>query len=166
MAKAHATTIEFTDSSDIEDAWREEIDRFACEPADWDAADLTALADELDLYRVQASADPNFDATFVEWYEYLWANNLWLALEQCCHDSVLLPKGQRELRVLTCTAKTRDKLGYLLGHCPIHVLNHIALHNWTLVRIERIRRTGSAAWRPVSGCEAKFRATRARIIEP
>lgn len=159
MTKAQATTMGFIDSSDIEDAWRDEINRFACEPADWDAADQAAMSDELDLYRIQASADPHFEATFVDWYEYLWANNLWLALEQCCHDSVLRPKGQRELRVLTCPAHTRDKLGYLLGHCPIHVLHHIALHNWTLVRIERSRRTGSAAWRPVSGGEPRFQIT-------
>jgi hypothetical protein len=140
--------MKYNDRPTIEDAWRNEVERFEGEPEDWDTADAAELADELDLFRIEAAEDPRFWDTHSDWYLYLYDNGLWLALEQCCNEGVLLPIGQRELRVQTCPVETRDKLGYFLGHCPIHVLHHIALHNWALVRIERARRNGSADWRP------------------
>ena len=140
--------MKYNDHPTIQDAWRDEVAMFEYEPDDWDTAYSAELADELELFRIQAAEDPNFFDTWADWEEYLLNNELWLALEQVCHEGVLLPKGQRELRVLTCPVEMRDKLGYLLGHCPIHVLHHIALHYWVLVRIDRARRNGTADWRP------------------
>ena len=138
----------YNDYPTIQDAWRDEVALLECEDEDWEAADSAELTDELDLFRIQAAEDPNFPDHWADWYDYLWTNELWLALEQACHEGVLLPKGQREMRVLTCPVDMRDKLGYLLGHCPPHVLHYIALHNWVIVRIDRGRRNGNADWRP------------------
>lgn len=149
LSRAHPIAImKYNDNPTIEDAWWDEIARLDCDAEDFDTASCAELADELDLFRLQALADPQFDDTLCEWDGYLVEHALMLALEQCCHEGVLLPMGQRELRVKTCPQEMRDHLGYFFGHCPAHVKHHLALMYWVLLRLDRARRTGSPEWRP------------------
>lgn len=140
--------MKYNDNPTIQDSWWAEVAEFGFEDEDFQTAACAELADELDVFRIQAQADPNFDDTLYEWDCYLVEHDLMLALEQCCHEGVLLPMGQRELRVKTCPQEMRDHLGYFFGHCPVHVKHHLALMYWVVVRIDRARRTGSPEWRP------------------
>ena len=125
-----------------------ETERFEPVQEDFDAASCAELADELDLFRVQAESDTNFWETYDEWDEFVLANELWLPLEQCCNDGVLLPMDMRALRVQTCPDKLLRPLRRYFENCPAHVKHRMALMYYMLVRIERARRTGSAEWRP------------------
>ena len=149
VSRPHPIAImKFNDNPTIEDAWWDEVERFECDPEDFDTASCAELADELEVFNIQALADPNFLDTFCDWDEFVCEHTLWLPLEQCCHDGMLLPMGQRELRVKTCPIELRNWLGYFFGHCPVHVKHYLALTYWVVVRIERARRTGSPEWRP------------------
>ena len=132
----------------LQDLWMAETERFEPDQEDFDAAHCAELADELDLFRVQAESDPDFFDTWSDWELFLWANELWLPLEQCCNDGVLLPMDMRALRVQTCPEKLLRPLRRFFENCPAHVKHHIAMVYYVLVRIERARRTGSAEWRP------------------
>ena len=138
----------FNDDPTMEDAWWDELERFEYDSEDFVTAECAELADKLLAYALVADTDPNFEAGMGEWDEFIWEKSLWLALEQCCHEGVLLPKGQIELRVKTCPLEMRDSLGYFLGHCPVHIKHHLALRYWVVIRIDRARRTGSPDWRP------------------
>ncbi|MDO8732726.1 MAG: hypothetical protein Q7L55_09185 [Actinomycetota bacterium] len=140
--------MKFNDNPTIKDAWWDELERFEYDDSDFDTAACAELADELELFRVQAFTDPNFLESFAEWEEYIWDKRLWLALEQCCHEGVLLPMGQRELRVKSCPEELLVSLRHFFGHCPTHVKHHLALQYWLVMRMERARRTGSPDWRP------------------
>ena len=140
--------MKYNDNPTVEHAWMVEVDLFGFDEEDFRTADCAELADELDLFRIQALADDNFYDTMYEWDCYIVEHSLWLPLEQCCNDGVLLPMGQRELRVKTCPQVMRGRLGYFFGHCPAHVKHHLALMYWVVVRIDRARRTGSPEWRP------------------
>ena len=83
---APSAIMKYNDNPTIEDAWWDEIDQFDCNAADFDTASCADLADELDLFRVQALADPNFDDTLYEWDCEIVEYSLWLPLEQCCHE--------------------------------------------------------------------------------
>ena len=50
----------FNDNPTEKDAWLDEIDEFAPEDRHFEAADCAELADELDLFRIQAEADDAF----------------------------------------------------------------------------------------------------------
>ncbi len=128
--------------------WLAEVNRFEFDERDFDAAHTAELADELDLYRVQALSDDNFEDTFYEWDCYLVEHSLWLPLEQSCHDGVLLPMDQRALRVKTCPEEMLTRLRWFFEICPVHVKHHLALLYYVVVRIDRARRTGSPEWRP------------------
>jgi len=140
--------MKYNDNPTVEDAWLAEVSELGFDEEDFRTAECAELADELDLFRIQALVDPNFYDAMYEWDCYIVEHSLWLPLEQCCNDGVLLPMGQRELRVKTCPQEMRGRLGYFFGHCPAHVKHHLALMYWVVVRIDRARRTGSAEWRP------------------
>lgn len=138
----------FNDTPTEADEWWDELERFEPDQDDFDTASCANLAEELDLFWVQAEADDDFEERLVFWDECIWEHSLWLSLEQCCHEGVLLPVEQRELRMKSCPKEMRDKLGYFLGRCPRHVMHRLALHYFVLVRLVRARRTGSPEWRP------------------
>ena len=140
----------FNDTPTEADEWWDELERFEPDQDDFDTAACAELADELDLFRVQAEAEAedDFEERLVFWDECIWEHSLWLTLEQCCQEGLLLPAEQRELRLKSCPKEMRDKLGYFLGHCPRHVLHRLALHYFVLVRLVRARRTGRPEWRP------------------
>ena len=66
------------------DVWSVETERFDFDEATFDAASCAELADELDLYRVQALADDGFEQSIYDWDCYVVENSLWLPLEQSC----------------------------------------------------------------------------------
>ncbi len=138
----------FNDSPTIEDAWLDELERIGFDEEDFLTARCAELADELDLYRVQALADPNFQDSLYHWDCGIWEHNLWLALEQCCHEGVLLPMAMRSLRVQTAPKEMLQGLQYFFRECPKHVMHHLALMYWVVIRIDRARRTGNPDWRP------------------
>ena len=135
--------------------WIAEAERSGFDERDFAAAQCAELADELELYVIQALADDNFDDTLYEWDCYLVEHALWLALEQCCCDGVLLPMDQRALRVKTCPASMLSRLSWFFELCPVHVKHHLALMYYVVVRVERARRTGSPEWRPETALPAK-----------
>lgn len=140
--------MKFNDNPTIEDAWWDEFMRFEYDSEDFRTAKCANLADELEIFNIKANEDQRFAQKIDDWNEFIIEHTLWLPLEQCCHEGVLLPMGQRELRVKTCPQELRDWLGYFFSHCPNHVKHRLALTYWVVVRIERARRTGSPEWRP------------------
>ena len=130
------------------DLWWAEIERYGPSEDDYDAANCAELAEELDLFRIQADADPDFESSFYEWDVFIFQNSLWLPLEQCCNDGVLLPMGMRTLRVKTCPEELLRPLGRFFEVSPAHVKHYVALIYYVTVRSERARRTGSPEWRP------------------
>jgi hypothetical protein len=138
----------FNDTPTEADEWWDELERFEWDQDDLDTALCAELSDELDLFRVQAEADVDFEERVAEWDEYVLEYSLWLALEQCCHEGVLLSPEQRALRLKSCPKEIQDGLNYFLGHCPRHVMHYLALRYWVMVRLDRARRTGSPDWRP------------------
>lgn len=150
----------FNDTPTEADEWSDELERFDFEPSDLDTAMCAELADELSHFRREAEADYCFEERSLYWEEYIWEQVLWLALEQCCDEGVLLSDEQRELKLVGCPVEIRGDLEHFLRHCPPHVLHHLALRYWVMVRIDRARRTGSPDWRP-----ADLRAPYRKAIE-
>ena len=133
---------------DLADAWWAESERFEFDNDDFWTAECAELADELDLFRIQALADPDFKRSKYGWDCYIVEYSLWLPLEQCCQDGVLLPMDQRTLRVRTCPDAMLSPLGWFFQHCPVHVKHPLALMYCVVLRMDRARRTGSPEWRP------------------
>ena len=140
--------MKYNEHPTIEDAWRDEVERFEWDDADFEIAECASLADELELYSIQASEDDEFLDKIDKWNGFIMEYQLWLALEQCCYQGVLLPMGQRELRVKTCPPDMLGHLSYFFSRCPAHVKHHIALTYWVVIRVDRARRTGNPDWRP------------------
>ena len=138
----------FSKEPDISDAWLAEVERFEYDIEHFESAWCAELAEELDLFRVQALSDPNFDESYAEWDWFIIENEIWLPLEQSCHDGVLLPMDQRALRVTTCPLKLLKPLRRFFEVCPAHVKHHLALIYYLVVRMERAQRTGQGDWRP------------------
>jgi hypothetical protein len=137
-------------SEEKTDVWWVEIESFSFDDAAFRAAECAELAEELDLYRVQALADNGFEQSLYDWDCYVVENSLWLPLEQSCHDGVLLPMDQRALRVKTCPEDVLSKLRWFFEICPAHIKHHLALMYYVAVRVDRARRTGSPEWRPAT----------------
>lgn len=128
--------------------WWAEVDRAEFGEEDFRIAELAELAEELDLFRVQAESDPKFGESLYEWDCYMIEHCLWLALEQSCNEGVLLPMDQRALRLKTCPEDMLKPLRWFFELCPAHVKHHLALMYYVVVRIDRARRTGEPQWRP------------------
>ena len=71
-----------------------------------------------------------------------------LPLEQSCYEGVLLPTGQRAIRLKTCPEMLLTPLRWFFECCPRHVRSRISLDFYLLVRVDRARRTGNPEWRP------------------
>jgi hypothetical protein len=138
----------YNKSPNLHDAWREEVERFEWNYADFEIAQCANLADELELFNIEANEDEEFLNKIEEWNGFVMDYKLWLAIEQCCYQSVLLPMGQRELRVSTCPPDMLCHLSYFFSRCPAHVKHHLALSYWVVVRVDRARRTGNPDWGP------------------
>ena len=149
----------FNQPSGVPGRWLDENKRIEFSDEDFWHSECAELADELDLFRVQADGDPAFDETYVDWEEFIWANELWLPIEQSCSDGVLLPMDMRAERLKTCPEKLLRPLRRFFEFCPPHVKHHLALMYCVMVRMERARRTGSPEWRPATAIPAPEQST-------
>jgi hypothetical protein len=138
----------FNDNPTSEDAWWDELELFEYDEEDLDITKCADLADELVAHKLWAETDVNFQHSLERWNWFILERTIWLPLEQCCCQGVLLPREQIALRLKTCPKKLRDSLNYLFGHCPTHVKHHLALQYWLWMRIERVKRSGTPEWRP------------------
>lgn len=130
--------------------WLAEAERYEYDDHDEFAIKSAELADELWHHAVASDEDPDYEVELNEWACYVWENNLMLPLEQSCHEGVLLPTGQRAIRLESCPDTLLSPLRWFFEHCPRHVRSRIALNFSLLVRIDRARRTGNPDWRPAT----------------
>lgn len=82
--------------------WLAEVDRFQHDYDDWDVAMCANLPDELWFHALAAEEDPTFWEELVDWDGHLMERELRLPLEQSCHEGMLLPTGQRAVRLRSC----------------------------------------------------------------
>lgn len=117
-------------------------------PDDFDTAAAAELPQGLEHFEVLAQQDEHFEAQHDEWFEYLFGadNQVALALEQSCHEGILLPWDMRGVRLNGVPEPALSKLHLFWGHCPAHVAAHLMVHCYWLVRLERLRRTGRPNW--------------------
>lgn len=132
----------------LEQSWERETDDPDWTAEDYDVGYEADLADELRVYQIAADEDEDFWTTVLDWEEYVYANTLWLAMEQACEGGALLPREQRAVRLQSAPAYMRDGLEYMVAHCPPHVLHRLMRAFHFLVRISRVRKRGVADWRP------------------
>jgi hypothetical protein len=130
--------------------WLAEAERFEYDDRDEATIECAELADELWHHEVMADEDPDYLDELDEWAEYVYSYDLMLPLEQSCHEGVLLPTGQRAIRLQSCPESLLRPLRWFFELCPGHVKSRIALNFYLLVRIDRSRRTGNPDWRPSS----------------
>jgi hypothetical protein len=94
------------------------------------------------------------ETNWLEWDIFVFQKDIRLPLEQSCHQGVLLPSGQRAIRLRSCPDEMLNPLRWFFELCPRHVRVYIALYNWVLVRVDRARRTGNPDWRPETALPA------------
>ena len=116
--------------------------------AQLEVIECAELADELWHHRVMTDEDPNFEDQLNEWHDYIYERDILLPLEQSCYEGVLLPTGQRAIRLESCPELMLSQLRWFFELCPSHVKSHLTLRVHVLVRLDRARRTGNPDWRP------------------
>lgn len=131
--------------------WLAEAERYDWNHDNWDVICCANLADELQHYDLIADDDPDFEDEIVEWRDFLLDKSLLLALEQSCHETVLLPLGQRAMRLVSCPEVMMNPLRLFFAECPMHVQVYLALFYSVAVRLDRAKRTGNPDWRPETG---------------
>lgn len=134
--------------------WLDEAARFEYDGQDLETAECAELADELWHHRIMADEDPNFQDELDEWRDYIYEKDILLPLEQSCYQGVLLPTGQRAMRLESCPELMLSHLRWFFELCPTHVKSPLALRIYVLVRLDRARRTGSPDWRPETALPA------------
>ena len=130
--------------------WLAEAARFEYDQDDWEAAECADLAEELAHHEVLALVDPDFDDKLGHWHSFIEEYELRLPLEQSCYEGILLPLGQRAIRIQSCPESMRYPLFRFFKECPAYIASYVALYNSVLVRVDRARRTGNPDWRPAS----------------
>lgn len=135
--------------------WLDEAARFECDGEDLVTVECAELADELWHHRVMADEDPDFQDELDEWHHYIYEKDILLPLEQSCYQGVLLPTGQRAIRLESCPELMLSHLRWFFELCPTHVKSHLALRIYVLVRLDRARRTDNPDWRPETALPAK-----------
>lgn len=109
----------------------------------FELVDCVELPDELLADKALANADPSFDASWDEWFEYLHNSELLLPVEQCCGcTGLLLAWDMRGVRLKTLPEDLLARLHTFFDDCPPHTRALLSHHVFWLVRFERIRRTG------------------------
>ena len=134
--------------------WLAEAERYEYDDRDERTIECADLADELWHHTVTAAEDPDYFTELDEWTGYIYEHELMLPLEQSCHEGVLLPTGQRAIRLQSCPESLLGPLRWFFELCPRHVKSRIALDFYLLARIDRARRTGNPDWRPTSAIPA------------
>lgn len=134
--------------------WVAEDERCCVTDDEWNVARSAELADELSHHTLVADLDPDFEDELLEWDIYIFQHALRLALEQSCHDGVLLPVEQRAMRLVSCPESMMNPLRLFFAECPQYIQSHLALYNYVAVRLDRVNRTGQPEWRPETGLPA------------
>lgn len=134
--------------------WLAEAQRCYVADDEWDVALCAELADELWHYKQAADMDPDFEDELLEWDIYIFQHDLRLPLEQSCHEGVLLPLGQRAMRLVSCPESMMNPLRFFFAECPLHLQSYLALYNYVAVRLDRAKRTGNPDWRPETALPA------------
>lgn len=134
--------------------WFAEAERYEYDDRDEETIGCAELADELWHHELLAEEDPDYFEELDEWTTYVYGHDLLLPLEQSCYQGVLLPSGQRAVRLESCPETLLRPLRWFFEYCPRHVKSRIALNFYLLVRIDRARRTGNPDWRPSSAIPA------------
>lgn len=134
--------------------WEAEEERCYVTDDEWRIAACAELADELWEYKLEAEEDPDFEDELLEWDIYVFQHSLRLALEQSCHEGVLLPIEQRAMRLVSCPETMMNGLRFFFAECPAHIQAYLALYNYVAVRLDRAKRTGDPEWRPETGLPA------------
>ena len=134
--------------------WMAESDRFEFDQDDWRTVDCSELADELGHLALIAEGDRTFEDAYAEWVEFVYEKGIWLPLEQSCYQGILLPTGQRAVRLKSCPEELLSPLRWFFELCPRHVKAYVAKDFHLLVRIDRARRTGNPDWRPATALPA------------
>jgi hypothetical protein len=89
--------------------WLAEVDRFEYDDGDGATVACADLADELWHHQIAAAEDPNYQTELDEWTAFVYEHQLMLPLEQSCHEGVLLPTGQRAIRLESCPEELLDE---------------------------------------------------------
>ncbi len=136
---------------DYRDPWDAEAEAMGLglSSRDYDVADSAELPADLIGHAEAADLDPEFDELFAEWLAYAhdWPDcGLLLAVEQCCHQGMLLPRDMLERRLESLPTDVHAGLHKVLQDCPRHVLVHLVHYVYWVVRSERARRRGSPDW--------------------
>ena len=126
--------------------WWEEMERYEYDQDDWCTVDCAELADELSHHEIAATADPDYESEYDDWAGFIYENYLMLVLEQSSHQGMLLPTGQRAIRLESCPEDMLRPLRWFFELCPSHVKSRLVLDFSLLVRIDRARRTGNPDW--------------------
>lgn len=134
--------------------WLAEAERRYVTDDEWCVARCAELADELWHHKVAADLDPDFEDELHEWDIYIFQHDARLALEQSCHEGVLLPTDQRAMRLVSCPESMMNALRFFFAECPAHVRAHLALYNYVAMRLDRVNQTGSPEWHPESALPA------------
>lgn len=141
-----------TTAEKISSLWSEELEKTFDAIFEWEihsAASCANLPEDLSDFSTEAEEDPDFKDDLEDWVNYVWEKGLWLALEQACDEAgVLLPYPNRGDRLKTCPEEWGHHLHFVFSECSDYVQAHLALYFFTLVRIERARRTGNPHWSP------------------
>ena len=141
------------DEEDERDPWYAEAQAMTehMEGCDFAVAEAAELPYELAHHVTAAEEDDDFDDQFQAWWNYLFEGDdscLLLAIEQSCDEGMLLHWDMRAVRLQTLPRARLAQLHWLLGSCPRHVLVHLVLYAYWLVRAERARRRSLPHWSP------------------
>ena len=155
--------------------WIAEASAMELSDCDEDVAWAAELPDEvLDLVH---DWDPKLDfrQESADWFEYLCSREdqlLLLALEQCCHEGILLPWDMRAVRLATAPLEAIAGLHLFWDHAPRAIAACLTYRVYWQVRAERGRRRGSPDWSPhhplppVKEERAFFRPSTLRLRRP
>lgn len=140
-----------TELQDQQYAWIAEALAIVLEKRDFDVAGAAELPTELLCHSQAARLDPDFDAQYETWLNWLFDVDHpmhLLVMEQSCADGVLLPWDFRGARLLTAPLDDVARVNQFFAQCPRHVAARLVLYVYWLLRCERTRRRGSPNWSP------------------
>jgi hypothetical protein len=128
--------------------WIEEAERIYLDDELFEIASCADFPDELKGLLHTFDSIENYEEECASWLHFLFANDLYLALEQSCYQGVLLQIDQRAIRLESCDEKMLSQLRWFFQYCPPLIQARLAVAIHTAVRVERVRRTGNPDWSP------------------
>jgi len=133
--------------------WQAELSAYSPQTSDY--VELAENASTMDDWRDElhaAFADSDEDL-LASWEAYIHAQNLAIPLEQCCLDGALLAPEERIEKLEGCPVELKAALDRFFLKAPLEIQEYLCLYFFSLVQIERNRRTGRPDWdaKPQSG---------------